>query len=237
MAARILRHGESVGETFFPLLAAPGVIRGDRIPGLKQSYQRRATGILRQMNDQVILAFAQRRIQAPLRRQAREEGEPLPVPVNDVDLRNGRVQGKHVARVGIDKRIDLRRRGVGFERSEHGRGQQHIAVMAQLDDQNAHDAAQVNGIFQHDRQDSRKAPLHSALGLVKSKSKQALTAYSFQLGSRFNGPRCCHRSFCYVYVSPDTRRRPPIRHLNSLFSIFAVMHNTTNLHWEIIVTP
>lgn len=35
--------------------------------------------------------------------------------------------------------------------------------------------------------------------------------------------------------APDVVRR--FAHLNSLFPIFAVMHNTTNLHWEIIVTP
>ncbi len=43
----------------------------------------------------------------------------------------------------------------------------------------------------------------------------------------------CHRT-------PDVVRRfadSPIRPLRLAFFIFAMMHNTTNLHWEIIVTP
>jgi hypothetical protein len=61
---------------------------------------------------------------------------------------------------------------------------------------------------------------------MTSKSKQALTVYRFQLGLRFNGARCCHRSFGfgfgfgYVYGSPSTGRRPPIRPLKLAFSHF-----------------
>jgi len=58
----------------------------------------------------------------------------------------GRMQREHVTRVGIDQGVDLGCGNTGLERGENGRSQQHIAVMAQLDNQNPPDAAQIYGV-------------------------------------------------------------------------------------------
>jgi len=54
-----------------------------------------------------------------------------------VDLGDGWVQGEHFRGVAVDQGVDFQVRGVVLEDAEHRRGEQHVAVVAQLDDQYA----------------------------------------------------------------------------------------------------
>jgi len=64
-------------------------------------------------------------------------------------------QRQHLPRVVVDERVDLELRGVRLEDRKHRRGEQHVAVVAQLDDQHAADRGQVYGVRDHGVNDSK----------------------------------------------------------------------------------
>jgi hypothetical protein len=74
---------------------------------------------------------------------------PLPLAVHEVQLRDVRMPGEHVARVRVDERVDL---GLGralVQHAEDGGGEQHVAVMSQLHHQHAPERIDADGIRNH----------------------------------------------------------------------------------------
>jgi len=84
--------------------------------------------------------------QLPFGLEMPQGAELLPFAVDAVHLSDGRVQGQHFGRIGIDQGIDFDMRRRRFECGKNGGCQQHVAVVAQLDHQGAAHLVEGNGI-------------------------------------------------------------------------------------------
>jgi hypothetical protein len=89
------------------------------------------------MDQQVVTPGTQLAEQFPFPREALQRAERFPVPAHYVKLGERGVPVEHRRGVVVDQRVDLELRRVRLERSEHGRGQQHVAVVPQLHHQRA----------------------------------------------------------------------------------------------------
>ncbi len=141
VAQGVARRRLNVGETLLPVFVAPGDRRPDRPARLEQAAQPGATPVFGEVDDQIVTA----RLQGVVKRQfgagLAGEAEFFPLPVDGMHLRNRRMQGQHLGRIGIDQRVDLDLQRMGLEHRKHRRTDQHVAVVAQFDDQRAADFA------------------------------------------------------------------------------------------------
>jgi hypothetical protein len=114
-----------------------------------------------QVHQELVAAGVQRGKERPLVAGLPHEPGALPGAVDEVHAVDRRMALEHVARVGIHQRVDL---GVGRaipEHVEHGRRKQHVAVVAELDHEDAVDGREVYGVGD---QWDRMAPLGRRLG-------------------------------------------------------------------------
>jgi hypothetical protein len=123
-----------------------------------QELQPRAARVLGQVDDEVVASRAQCAPQPPFAARLREHPVVLEAAVDRVQFADRRVAGKHRRGLAVDERVDLGLWRRALEHAEHGRGEQHVAVMAQLDHQRAPDAGGIdrvgNGGRQHAVNDS-----------------------------------------------------------------------------------
>ncbi len=104
--------------------------------------------MLGQVDEQVIAARAQRRVQAALSAELGDDALPLPLPVDGVELGDRRMAGQHRRRFAVHQRIDLGVWRRPAQRREDGGGKQDVAVVAQLGDQHAVNRREVHGVRQ-----------------------------------------------------------------------------------------
>jgi len=98
------------------------------------------------VDDQIVATRTQGLDQRPFLAHLAEWAKPLPVAVEQVQLAEIRMQGQHVPCIQVDKGIDFRLRRGRLERADDGGGEQHVAVMAQLDDQHAAQLLHCNAV-------------------------------------------------------------------------------------------
>ena len=119
-----------------------------RISGSQHAREPRAATVLGQVHDEVVPAAAQRRHQPAFGTQLRDRALSFPFAVDGVDGGDGGMSLQHRRGFAVDQRVDLGARKEGFERGEDRRGQQHVTVMAKLDDQHAANEAGIDGVRQ-----------------------------------------------------------------------------------------
>jgi hypothetical protein len=115
----------------------------------------RPAPVVREVQDELVAAFAQLREQARLAPQLHQRALALPLAVDGVDAGDARVAGQHVGRVGVDERVDLRLRRARGEHREDGRGKEDVAVVAQLHHQHAPQGIDADRVGNHGRQISK----------------------------------------------------------------------------------
>jgi hypothetical protein len=124
--------------------------------------------MLGKMHYEIVAAFAQRGEQLPLVRETRERTRLLPIAPHYMDSRDRRVQVEHLPGLGIDERVNLQRGRMVLENREYGRGQENVAVVAQLDHQRSPQAGNVDrvcGAVTHGVHDSRPAAQRQPRGV------------------------------------------------------------------------
>src|SRR5258708_319304 len=109
----------------------------------------RAATMVREVHQHLVAPFLDLLQQLPFVPRLHREALALPGAIDDVDASDGGVARKHVARVGIDQRVDFRVRRVVLEHGEDGGGEQDIAVVAQFHHQGATHRSEVDGVGDH----------------------------------------------------------------------------------------
>ena len=118
----------------------------DRPARAQRLREPRAAPMVGEMHEELVAARLQRLQEVQLAARLHDEALALPRAVHPVDLGDGRMAREHVASIGIDQRVDL---GVGralLEHVEHRRGQQHVAMVAQLHHQHALHGREIDGV-------------------------------------------------------------------------------------------
>jgi hypothetical protein len=105
--------------------------------------------VLGEVDHEAVVPLLQFGQQGPFRLELGQGAEFFPIPVNGMDLADGRMQGQHLGRVLVHQGIDFQVGGVVLQHREYRRGEQHVAVVAQFDDQHPADGLQVDGVFEH----------------------------------------------------------------------------------------
>ena len=102
--------------------------------------------MLGQMDQEVIPSRAQLPQQAPLVSDLGGHSLLFPAAIDRVRLRDGGVAGQHGLRAAIDQRVDFRPGNGARQRREHGGGQQHVAMVAQLGHEHAMNFGEGYGV-------------------------------------------------------------------------------------------
>ena len=129
--------------------------RRDAVADSQQSPQPGAARMFGQMDEKIVLTIAQRAQQARLAAQLRQRTVPLPFPIHCEQLADRRMVSQHRECFAINERIDLDLRRMRFQRREHGRGEQHVAMMTKLGDQHAAHGGKIDGVGDHGQNDSK----------------------------------------------------------------------------------
>jgi hypothetical protein len=108
-----------------------------------------AAPLLREVDDQVVAAGLEVFEELLLGGEAIPSSVGLPFPPHHVKTRQRRMAFEHRRGVVVDQRVDLHRGRVRAQRADHGRREQHVAVMAELDDQRALAFPQRDGVPHH----------------------------------------------------------------------------------------
>ena len=102
--------------------------------------------MLGQVHEKVITARGERPQQAGLGPGLRDHAAALPVPVDGVQSGDRRMAFEHRRGFKVDERVDFGRGQRILQHREHRRGEQDVAVMAQLGDQNATHEGSIDGV-------------------------------------------------------------------------------------------
>ena len=141
MTCVVLNRRIERGERFYPAAAreAAAFVRAKahRDAWFQQARQTSAVPVFGQVNQHVILAGFEGFHQSPVKLKLLKKPLFAPVAANGVHLVDMRMAGQHRLGVVIHQRIHFCLRVRFFQHRKAGRGQQYVAVVAQLNDQNA----------------------------------------------------------------------------------------------------
>src|SRR5438105_11384686 len=134
-----------MGEALAPQPMRAVELARDAVARPEQTREPYAARMLGQVNHEIVSPCAEREEQIALRSCMGDESPVLGLAIDDVDPRNRRMALEHRRGFGIDQRIDLRLWERALEHREHRRGEQNIAVMPELGNERATDAADIDG--------------------------------------------------------------------------------------------
>jgi hypothetical protein len=135
-----------MSEAIGPEGAAVRHARSDAVARAQRAGKPGASRLLGQMHDKVIASCSQRCEKFSFQEDSRKPGA-TPFAAHDMQLRQRRMALQHRRGVVVNQRIDFD--VPGFERGQHRRGEQHVAVVPQLDHQRAPAFPQRDGVFHH----------------------------------------------------------------------------------------
>jgi len=145
VAQGVARIADQMGEALGPEAAAPAQTGRHAPARLQQPGQPGAAAVFGEMDDQVVTPAAQGLQQSPFGPGLGQQALLFPIAVDQVQLRQGGMAFQHGCRIGVDQGVDLALGRLGLEHRKHGGSQQHVAVVAQLDDQGAANLGQGGG--------------------------------------------------------------------------------------------
>ena len=149
VARRASRQRIEMGEAMAPETVGVGASGRDRVRHTEHTGEPGAPRMLGQVNEQIVMPRPQRSEQLPFLAELGAPSAPLPVAIDGMQLRQRRMVLEHRRGFAIHQRVDFDLRRMPFQYADDGRGEEHIAVMAQLRDQHAAQPFRVDGIIRH----------------------------------------------------------------------------------------
>ena len=99
-----------------------------------------------EVHEELVAPRVERREERAFVARLARESRAFPGPIDEMQAAQGGMPLQHFARVGIHERVDLDVWGAILQDLEHGRGEQHVAVVAQLRHQHAPDGYGVDRV-------------------------------------------------------------------------------------------